>query len=99
MKDDSAVHFNESKYGVSCEVQFNKNTTLAYLLGKNKYLSLPDKNYNVKNCQGHMVSGTSTASIGYFMVDTWMLKLIFLKSFVALRIGLVMPLCCVWRYQ
>ena len=75
MKDGNSVLLNESTDGVTYEVQFNKTLTLLYLDGGKKYLSMPDSNHNSKNCQGQMVSGTSAASIGIFVVDPWMLKM------------------------
>ena len=52
------------------EVQLNKTLTLSYLESGKKYLSMPDSNHDSKNCRGQMVSGTSAASIGI-----WMLKM------------------------
>ena len=37
---------------------------------------MPDSNHNSKNYRGQMVSGTSAASIGNFVVDPWMLKMV-----------------------
>ena len=48
-KDDNTLLLNELTDDVSFKVKFKKNITLAYLLGKNNYLSLPDKNKNVRN--------------------------------------------------
>ena len=69
MKDGNAVLLNESTYGVACKVQFNKKLTLSYLDGGEKHLSMPNSNHNLKNYQGQMVSGTSAAQIGNFVID------------------------------
>ena len=71
MKYGNAVLLNESTYIVSCEVNFNKNITIDYLLCKKKYLPMP----NTKNCRGRMVSGTSAASIVMFLVYSCMLNM------------------------
>ena len=71
MKYGNAVLLNESTYIVSCEVKFNKNITIDYLLCKKKYLPMP----NTKNCRGQMVSGTSSASIVMFLVYSCMLNM------------------------
>ena len=75
MKDDNVVLFNGLIDGVSCEVNFNNNITIYYLLGKKKYLSLPNTHHSMNNCRDKMVSGASAASIGQFLVDMWMLKM------------------------
>ena len=36
---------------------------------------MTESNQNSKNCQGQLVSGTSAASIGNFVVDPWILKM------------------------
>ena len=69
-KDGNTVLLNESTYGVVYEVQLNKTLTLSYLDSGKKYLYMPDSNHNSKNFRGQMVSGTSAASIGI-----WMLKM------------------------
>ena len=80
MKDRNSVHLNESTYGVACEVKFNKTLTISYLNGGKIYLSMPNSNENLKNCQGQMVSGTSAASIGNFVVYPWMFKMVNVKK-------------------
>ena len=61
MKDVNVVLLNESTDDVSCEIQCNKNLSLYYILGKNKYMSLPNTNQNLKNCRGQMVSVPSAS--------------------------------------
>ena len=69
MKDGNSVLLNYSTDGVSFEVEFNKTLDFSYLDGGKKYLSIPDSNHNSKKRQGQMFSGTSSASIGNFVVD------------------------------
>ena len=76
IKDGNAVLLNQSIDGVAYKVKFNKTLTLSYLESGKKYLYMPDSNNNSKNFQGQMVSGTSAASIGNFVVDPWMLKMV-----------------------
>ena len=76
MKDGYAVLLNESTDGVAYEVHFNKTLTIAYLDSGKKYLSTIDSNHNSRNCRGQIVSGTSAESIGNFVVDPWMLKMV-----------------------
>ena len=69
----NAVILDTSTDGVSCEVQFNKALTLAYLEGDKNQISLPDTNHNVKNSRYQLLGGSSPASIGHFTFDPWML--------------------------
>eukprot|EP00957_Ditylum_brightwellii_P150310 11446776-Ditylum_brightwellii.AAC.1 len=75
MKDGNMVLLNESIDGISYKVKYNKSLTLAYFYDKKTYLSFPITNHTAKNCRDQMVSCMSVSSIGYFIVDPWVLKM------------------------
>ncbi len=74
-KEGNACLLNESKDGVSCDVENNKCPNINYLEGKSNTLSLPDNKHNNKNARGQVVTGTSPCSLGSYVLDPWMLKL------------------------
>jgi hypothetical protein len=66
---------NHSTDGVSCEMDWNRKSTLEYLQGKSNQLSFPDTNHNVKNCRYQMIGGSCAAVLGMFCFDPWSLKI------------------------
>jgi hypothetical protein len=71
----NVVTLNISTYGVSCEVQGNLAAVKAYLSGCQDWISLTDPNHDVKNHRYQLIGGSSPASVGYFVFDSFLLKL------------------------
>ena len=70
-----AVRLNISTDGVFCEVQGNLAAVQAYLSGCQDWISRTDPNHDVKNHRYQLIGGSSPASIGYFVFDSFLLKL------------------------
>ena len=70
-QDDNTVILNESTDGVSCELEWNKSLTLAYLDGDNNHIFLLDPNHNANNLRYQLIGGSSPSTIGnLFLIHT-----------------------------
>jgi hypothetical protein len=66
---------NQTTDGVSCEVQWNLEATLAYLDGSINHKSLPDPNHNIKNLCYQLLGGSSAACICSYVFDLALLTM------------------------
>ena len=72
-KSGNTVVLNQSTDGVSCEVEYNLDMICGYLQGKHDHTALPDTNHNIKNQRYQYIGGSSPASIGHYVFDSFML--------------------------
>jgi hypothetical protein len=66
---------NQTTDGVSCEVQWNLEATLAYLDGSINHILLPDPNHSIKNLRYQLLGGSSAACIGSYVFDPALLTM------------------------
>jgi hypothetical protein len=66
---------NQTTNGVSCEVQWNLEATLAYLDGSINHKLLPDPNHNIMNLHYQLLDGSSATCIGSYVFDPALLTM------------------------
>ena len=70
---ENCVVQNQSTDGVSCEVEWNKQTVLDYLSETGNVCALPDTNHNAKSGRYQQFGGSCAAVIGHYVIDHWIL--------------------------
>jgi hypothetical protein len=60
---------NQTTNGVSCEVQWNLESTLTYLDVSINHVLLPDSNHNINYLRYQLLGGSSAACIGSYVFD------------------------------
>ena len=71
----NASVLNQTTDGVSCDVDWNKQTIVDYLNGKTSICAHPNPNYNLKNAHYQMIGGSCAACFGHYFVDLGLLFL------------------------
>ncbi len=71
----NVAFMNQTTNGVSCEVQWNLEATLAYLDGSINHTLLPDPNHNITNLHYQLLGGSSAAFIGCYVFDPALLTM------------------------
>jgi len=69
----NCIVLNQSTDGVSCEVEWNKQSVLNFLAGDSNVCALPDPNHNAKNGHYQQFGGSCAAVIGHYVIDPWLL--------------------------
>lgn len=73
-KDGNACVVNASTDGVSCDSENNKRMNLGYLKGDSNTVAMTDNKRNNKNARGQAVTGSSSSSLGSYVLDPWHMK-------------------------